>query len=135
MKDVASAMNSVYRNPRKVRKAVTILSTAVVLCLLAAGCRQAARQSDEAAPPARPGGNIVAKVYDSGFEHSHDTYNGLSTASDGKVYYVLCSQLMDVAGQMYAFDPRTEKIGTTSSTGSWARTPSRQTSSAGTWPT
>jgi len=110
MKDVASAMNSVYRNPRKVKKAVTILSTAVVLCLLAAGCRQAARQSDEAAPPARPGGNIVAKVYDSGFEHSHDTYNGLSTASDGKVYYVLCSQLMDVAGQMYAFDPRTEKI-------------------------
>ena len=53
---------------------------------------------------------LIAKVYDSGFEHSHDTYNGLSSASNGKIYYVLCSELMDVAGQMYSFDPETEKI-------------------------
>ncbi len=55
-------------------------------------------------------GHIIATVYNSGFIHSHDTYNGLSTASDGKVYYVLCSELMDVAGQMYSFDPSNGKI-------------------------
>ncbi len=55
-------------------------------------------------------GKLIARVYDSGFEHSHDTYNGLSSASDGKIYYVLCSELMDIAGQMYSFDPKTDKI-------------------------
>lgn len=29
---------------------------------------------------------LTAKVYNSGFEHSHDTYNGLSFASDGAIY-------------------------------------------------
>lgn len=57
-----------------------------------------------------PDARIIATVYNSGFEHAHDTYNGLSTASDGKVYYVLCSTLMDVAGQMYCFDPKTGNI-------------------------
>jgi hypothetical protein len=55
------------------------------------------------------GKKIVATVHNSGFEHSHDTYNGLSTASDGKIYYILCSELMDVAGQFYSFDPGTGK--------------------------
>ena len=41
---------------------------------------------------------------------AHDTYNGLSSASDGKIYYVLCSQSVDVGGQMYSFDPATDKI-------------------------
>jgi len=56
-----------------------------------------------------PDRKIIATVYNSGFEHSHDTYNGLSSASDGKIYYVLCSELMDVAGQMYCLDPKTGK--------------------------
>ncbi len=53
---------------------------------------------------------LLAKTYDSGFKLSHDTYNGMGAASDGKIYYILCSQALDVAGQMYAYDPATQAI-------------------------
>ena len=69
------------------------------------------------APPAAQGPadvkkekKLVAKIYDSGFKDAHDTYNGMGTGSDGKIYYVLCSEKVDVAGQMYSFDPATGKI-------------------------
>lgn len=55
-------------------------------------------------------GRLIAKVYNSQFEYSHDTYNGLSSASDGRIYYVLSSELIDTGGQMYSFDPENEKI-------------------------
>ncbi len=55
-------------------------------------------------------GKLIARYYDSGFIHSHDTYNGLSVASNGKVYYVLCSELMEKGGQMFCFDPKAEQI-------------------------
>lgn len=53
---------------------------------------------------------LSAKTYNSGFPLAHDTYNAISTASDGKIYYVLSSQSIDTGGQMYSFDPRTGKI-------------------------
>ncbi len=53
---------------------------------------------------------LIATPYNSGFELAHDTYNGISSASDGKIYYVLCSQEIDTGGQMYSFDPKTSKI-------------------------
>src|SRR5512144_901297 len=53
---------------------------------------------------------LIATTYNSGFELAHDTYNGISAASDGKIYYVLCSQAIDIGGQMYSFDPKTSKI-------------------------
>lgn len=54
--------------------------------------------------------HLVAKTYNSGFPIAHDTYNGISAASDGKIYYVLCSQSIDEGGRMYSFDPKTDKI-------------------------
>ena len=74
------------------------------------GCRQSQVQVADPVPVSTPDAKITATIYDSGFEHSHDTYNGLSSASDGKIYYVLCSELMDVAGQFYCFDPVAGKI-------------------------
>lgn len=53
---------------------------------------------------------LIAKRYYSGFEQAHDTYNAISTASDGKIYYVLSSQELDKGGQMYVYDPKTDKI-------------------------
>jgi len=53
---------------------------------------------------------LLARTYNSGFELAHDTYNGLSTASDGRIYYVLSSESYEVGAQMYCFDPATSKI-------------------------
>jgi len=87
-----------------------LLSPILPCMIFIISCNQPAKQEtvEHAVSPAEK--KIIATVYNSGFEHSHDTYNGISTASDGKVYYVLCSELMDVAGQMYSFDPATKKI-------------------------
>jgi hypothetical protein len=49
--------------------------------------------------------NLTAKTYNSGFLQAHDTYNGLSAASDGKIYYILSSDKIEFAGKMYVYDP------------------------------
>lgn len=54
--------------------------------------------------------NIIAEVFDSGFGDAHDTYNAITVASDGKIYYILSSEKYDVAGRFFVFDPFTESI-------------------------
>jgi hypothetical protein len=53
---------------------------------------------------------LIAQHYFSGFERAHDTYNALSAASDGKIYYVLSSDNHEIGGQMYVYDPETNAI-------------------------
>lgn len=53
---------------------------------------------------------LPAKAFNSGFSIAHDTYNAISAASDGRIYYVLSSQSIDTAGQMYSYDPKTGAI-------------------------
>jgi hypothetical protein len=52
---------------------------------------------------------LSAKHYYSGFELAHDTYNAISVAGNGKIYYVLSSQSENIGGQMYVYDPKTDK--------------------------
>ncbi len=52
---------------------------------------------------------LTAKAYFSGFDLAHDTYNAISSASDGKIYYVLSSQEKNVGGQVYVYDPATDQ--------------------------
>ncbi|MFK5972394.1 MAG: hypothetical protein QM485_03855 [Flavobacteriaceae bacterium] len=52
---------------------------------------------------------LIAKRYYSGFELAHDTYNAISVASNGKIYYVLSSEEIEVGGQMYVYDPEIDK--------------------------
>ncbi len=59
--------------------------------------------------PTIPIKGLTAIPHYSGFENAHDTYNELSAASDGKMYYVLSSDLIDVGGQLYAYDPVTDQ--------------------------
>ncbi|GIU74417.1 MAG: hypothetical protein KatS3mg004_1504 [Bryobacteraceae bacterium] len=73
--------------------------------LITAGCG-GPQGAGRTAPAA---GRIIARVHPSGFEYSHDTYNGMGVASDGRVYYVLSSERPDVAGQMYFYDPYTDR--------------------------
>jgi len=82
----------------------------VITGFFIAGCSQSSIQKKQVQHVSTPDARLTATVYNSGFEHSHDTYNGMSAASDGKIYYVLCSELMDVAGQMYSFDPSTGNV-------------------------
>lgn len=65
-----------------------------------------------AEPSVRPAAphRLTAHRYDSGFEFAHNTFNGISAASDGLIYYVLCSDKHDVGAQMYVFDPAARRI-------------------------
>ena len=92
-------------------KITQILPAILLLALGMFNCKQSVKPAADLPMVSTPDAQMIATVYNSGFEHSHDTYNGLSSASDGRIYYVLCSQLMDVAGQMYCFDPKTGKTG------------------------
>ena len=90
-------------------KTQRLLLTILFPALVMTSCGQAVKPEAEAQVVSTPDAKIIATVYNSGFEQAHDTYNGISSASDGKIYYVLCSQLIDIAGQMYSFDPSTGK--------------------------
>ena len=79
----------------------------LVLCLFATvgfvGC------TAKATHPAGPG-RITAHAYNSQFPLSHDAYNAISAASDGRIYYVLSTESVDVGGQMFSFNPATRTI-------------------------
>jgi len=79
----------------------------LALVLLSGCTRKEVEQSPAAA--SKPG-TLRAHTFNSGFAQAHDTYNGMLAASDGKIYYVLSSAEYNVAGQMYAYDPVTDKI-------------------------
>jgi hypothetical protein len=78
----------------------------VASCILLALICWCVRPATAADPQRR----LLARTYNSGFAQAHDTYNGISAASDGKIYYVLSSELMDVGARIFCFDPATEKI-------------------------
>ncbi|GAB2518401.1 hypothetical protein [Spirosoma aerophilum] len=57
--------------------------------------------------PASP--SLIATPYYSGFPLAHDTYNAITAASDGKIYYILCSESYEQGGQMFVYDPNTDQ--------------------------
>jgi len=66
--------------------------------------------AEQTRDPFAPATKLTARTYNSGFADAHDTYNGMGTGSDGRIYYVLSSERFDVGGQMFCFDPATQKI-------------------------
>jgi hypothetical protein len=87
-------------------KLITMVAMTTLLAGTVLGQDGAAPAQSSGAPPK----TLTAKVYNSGFDIAHDTYNAIDVASDGKVYYVLSSQSIDTGGQLYSFDPKTAKI-------------------------
>ena len=84
-----------------------IVFTAVVAAFLLTSCgSRAPEASSSAERPAK----LTAKIYDSEFPQAHDTYNAMGTGSDGRIYYVLSSEQIDVAAQVRSFDPATGRI-------------------------
>lgn len=51
---------------------------------------------------------LIAKHYFSGFEQAHDTYNAISAASDGHIYYVLSSNSLE-GGKIYRYNPLSDQ--------------------------
>jgi hypothetical protein len=80
----------------------------VSLALFLAACSQAPAPPPAAGAPKEK--KLIAKSYNSGFAEAHDTYNGMGTASDGRIFYVLSSEKHDVAARMFSFDPATKRI-------------------------
>ncbi len=60
--------------------------------------------------PFQPAHKLVGIPHDSNFTEGHDPYNSMCCASDGKIYYVLSAVKHDVGGQMFCFDPKTDRI-------------------------
>ena len=74
----------------------------LAICVFCHGSGATAQES--------PVKHLTARGFDSGFELSNGTFNGMIAASDGKIYYVLCSGSIDTGAQMYSYDPATNKI-------------------------
>lgn len=63
-------------------------------------------------PPNQPGQakHLTARVVDSKFAHGRATYNAVSCASDGNIYYVLSSAKLETGGQMYRYSPANHEV-------------------------
>lgn len=57
-----------------------------------------------------PIGVLVAKWHPAGFADADDSYNGVTAASDGKIYYALSSHKLDVGANMFSYDPGSGKV-------------------------
>jgi hypothetical protein len=53
---------------------------------------------------------LVAETFSSDFPLAHDSYNCISAADDGYVYYTLSSMSATEGGRVYRFNPATENI-------------------------
>ncbi|SEJ73700.1 hypothetical protein SAMN05192553_11071 [Cyclobacterium xiamenense] len=56
------------------------------------------------------GQQLEAKKYFSGFKLAHDTYNAISSASDGSIYYILSSESLETGGRFYEYKPCEDRI-------------------------
>ena len=91
-------------NPMKNSQILHSASIAVMSLVFV--CIQAASALSDAAETQA---SLTAKHYYSGFSDAHDTYNAISAASDGRIYYVLSSDKHNVGGQFYVYDPATDQ--------------------------
>lgn len=98
-------------NPSRFRF-VTSLRGVATLWLISLVCPPSFGAQPQGVPDGRayPGKKIVARTFNSGFPLGHDTYNGMGTASDGRIYYVLSSESIDQGARMFRFDPQTQTI-------------------------
>ena len=81
-----------------------------IICLLATALVPRVLLGAPPTPTHEPSLTLKAETHNSGFSLAHDTYNGLSAASDGRIYYVLSTERFDVGARMFVFDPATGKI-------------------------
>jgi len=77
----------------------------LILAMTLASCSRPAPRSQGEAEP-----RLIAQTFNSGFPEAHDTYNGIMAAGDGRIYYVLSTDSVDVGARMFAYDPAGGRI-------------------------
>jgi hypothetical protein len=82
----------------------------VISLTIAAGCGGGEGKVEEMSEIANTPDKLIARTFNSGFALAHDTYNGMGTGSDGKIYYVLSSESHETGAQMYRYDPASDAI-------------------------
>ena len=87
---------------------IAVLALSFFSCKLDSNAKAEEEKNKDAAAQTGEPATLSATHYYSGFPEAHDTYNAISAASDGKIYYVLSSTHHDVGGQMYSYDPKTD---------------------------
>ncbi|MEH6682029.1 MAG: hypothetical protein V7724_15895 [Sediminicola sp.] len=55
-------------------------------------------------------GPVKGKMIDAGFLYGDSNYNAIAHASDGNVYYVICSHNKKSSAQFFRYDPRTGSV-------------------------
>src|ERR1035437_1782020 len=68
-------------------------------------------------PQSTPEATITVRLHESGFNLADSNFYSLSSASDGNIYYTLCSHNIDTSGRLYRYDPRTNKVNLISTLG------------------
>jgi hypothetical protein len=86
---------------------IFILSLSLPLVLAA---RVTAQQLIVPDGKAYAGRKITARTYNSGFALGHDSYNGMGTARDGRIFYCLSSENIDQGAKMFCLDPKTQRV-------------------------
>jgi hypothetical protein len=98
----------IRKNPGKKTITAARRWAAVAALLCGAAAQPPARAIDPGSDA--PASTLTARAVNSGFPLSHTTYNGLTAASDGKIYYVLCSESVDIGAQMFSYDPANGQV-------------------------
>ncbi len=93
---------------RKLNKIVTISLS--IFAIIAWNCGQTENSNQNYSEVPVESAKLTARTYDSGFDLAHDTYNGMGTGSDDKIYYVLSSESYETGAQIYGYDPAIDKI-------------------------
>ncbi|WP_418892553.1 hypothetical protein [Limibacterium fermenti] len=91
-------------------KKIILLPAFLFFLLIGCNTSQKENKSNQKTNETTAQDTLIGKRYFSGFEDAHDTYNAISKASDGKIYYVLSSTRHDVGGQLYCYDPQADKV-------------------------
>lgn len=80
-------------------------AASILLLLTLAVAAIACRKSEPVPATTNTNKKLTAQIIDSGFAEAHDTYNAISCASDGRIYYVLSSEKADVPARMFSYEP------------------------------
>jgi hypothetical protein len=85
------------------RKSLCVISALALCVVIRTGIARAQTATVDTKP-------LIAHAFNSGFPLAHDTFNGMLSASDGKIYYVLSSPDIDTGAQMFSYNPATGEI-------------------------